>query len=85
MMPILYDGMDPILCNGRALYELIQCVKGQPNNHAQGCHGGMQCFLSTVLFTLLSNNLSPTLCVANKLLASDNPHKCNQLTLFIYL
>ena len=59
MTPILYDGIDPILCSGRALYELIQCVNGQPNNHAQACHRRMQCFLSTVPFTLLSNNLSP--------------------------
>ena len=40
----------------------------------------MQCFLWAVPFSPLSNNPSPTLCVANKLLASDSPRKNNRLT-----
>ena len=80
--PKLYDGTDPKLWNVRALYELLQFVKGQPKNNAQACNGRMLCFLLTVPFSLLSSYPSPTLCVANNLLASDSLHKYNRQTRF---
>ena len=39
MTPYLYDGTDPNFCNGRALYERIQCAKGQLDTNAQAWMG----------------------------------------------
>ena len=75
--PKLYDGTDPKLRNVRALYELIQFVKGLPNMPQVNA---MFVFDSPIFPFVKPSDANPV--CTNKLLARDSPHKYNRLTRF---